>query len=347
MLPCSVSNTLISNLNLVEYNVANEPDALFQGCNAEVVDLPDHQSFKLPRTLYHLFFIHLSLLERHNLKETYDYLLIEQGILLSSPADFPLYRNFKSYTEMYMQTKKVFHRDISLYFKKSGIDPAQLKWREVVQLIEQMMAAFPDYYTYPKGRQIDFIYTFYRFMFRQDNRKQFEKVLLKCISLEWQKASHFQIFYRSAMLHKDNLTRDNGDSQSLSFGCSPLSGALFEGGFTGTCPMVYQLNHLGRDLYALILPPKKIERYFFNPPILSGLYALVAVGEFSHQRLRMFPSDLKEIAGVQSQIEEAKALVLFDLKKNPKIETSEAYHSKIRKMFSKHLQVIVLNQTKK
>lgn len=340
MEPLKSSNLVYEPQKLVENDKTPAPDSLYQGCNSETIN-SDQTSFKIPRTLYHLFFINFALKERTQEKEDYNYELIDlrKGVyLMDAEKHFTVSLFDKEYTERYDKTVDTFHKDIVSYFKEKKLNTASLRWKDIHTVVKDLWTTFPGHISLKKGAFCSVTYTFYRFLYRSDIRERAESLLLKCASLEWSEAAHLNIFYRSATLERDSLTREGGASQSLSFANSPLSGALFEGGSDGTCPLVYQIEY-PRDFYALKLSPKKIQRYFFNPEILKGLYPLTAKGEFSHQRLRFYPSADK-ISGVQGRAEDAKKLAMFDQLSKPTIKSYEAYEEKIRNIYKKSLILI-------
>lgn len=333
-------SSIISFENLKESTIQISSGVCYKGCNAEELE----SGHKIPRTLYHLFFIYFSLKERAAKKESFDYALIDfpkGSYRMDSLQDLTCNDSYKI---LYETVRAIFHKEIvSLYNDNSiGLNPT---WEKVVNLINIVWDSFPDFNELPNDSSRNFSYTFYRFIYRKQTRERAKNIILKCIATEWVMPREKTLFYRSGTLSREHIINSaNGNQHSLSFGSSPLSGAVFEGGSVGTCPLVYQLEHEQRDLYALSLSLRKVTRYFFNPQILKGLYPLLAIGEFSHQRLNVFPTAHSSIEAVQGRTKEAKELIVFDLEKKPTIKSLEDYSAKVRKIFSKH--IIVLDRYK-
>jgi hypothetical protein len=166
-------------------------------------------------------------------------------------------------------------------------------------------------------------------------------MVLRALALEWGAPYDAEILYRASQLSADDIFKSEIKVHSLSFSTSFFAGIVFEGTSSGTCSYSYYTNLNDKQLYALQLPLSKVKKYFFYPSLFKShpLLALVAKGEFSHPRLKVFiTEELEEISGVQGRQKQAIELAAFVPK--AKINSKALYREKVAKVFQENIHLL-------
>jgi hypothetical protein len=323
------------NLNLFECRLPD--DAKYLGANQVVIN----QNNRMPRTLYHLFFIYFAL-KNGNDKEKYQILEFSNFI----NKDRTLLREEEQ--QRYEQTVNRLHPEILNFFKEKDLTLDQLTWGDVKVLVDDICKEFGatiyesrDRDSSSDSRQ-NLFYNFYRFCFSiEDHGAKFKKLALRALALEWESSFGTEILYRGAKISADDISNGENCVHSLSFSSSLFSGLVFEGSTNGTCPYVYYNYSDGKQLYVLKLSSSKLEKYFFYPKIFKSydLLPLTAKGEFSHPRLKVFTTEkTTKIGGAQSEVKRVKKFANFT--PSLKIKDPETYRKKVTKLFQKNIYLL-------
>ncbi len=248
----------------------------------------------------------------------------------------------------YEQTVNLLNSEILDLFKEKDLD--QLTWENVQILVDHICSEFKTMHKNYKSifkeehQKENLCYHFYRFCYdREDNRANFKEITLRALALEWGAEEDTEILYRGAQISADDIIRDKGWVHSLSFSPSLFAGLVFEGTPSGTCSYVYYNALANKQLYALRLPRSKLEKYFFYPILFKScsLLPLIARGEFSHPRLRVFMTEgTKNICGAQNRVDEVKRLAVFI--PTTKINGPAIYREKVVKLFQKNIRLLAV-----
>ena len=310
-------------------------DTLYLGANQ--VEIKEH-NIVLPRTLYHLFFLYFAL-KSGNDKEKYSLL----NYAISMDEDLPSLKEHSQ--ERYAQTRNQLHSEIQEFLKEKQL--SQLTWKDVKILVEDICNEFET--IEQKGsaltqeRRSNLWYHFYRFCFygSQEGPAKFKEMTLRAIALEWGSPCGTEILYRAAQISADDIFKGNKEPHSLSFSPSFFSGLAFEGNPSGTCSYVYYKNLCDKQLYALQLPASKVNKYFFYPALFKShaLLPLVAKGEFSHPRLKIFLADESmKVSGAQGRDEQVKKLAAFV--PTAKVQDPATYRNRLIKIFQNSIHLL-------
>ncbi|MBA2369438.1 MAG: hypothetical protein H0V82_10510 [Candidatus Protochlamydia sp.] len=325
------------NLKFFQENLTN--DALYLGANR--VEIKEYNIF-IPLTLYHLFFVYIALKNGNNKEKLpllIDWIKMDDELSTLSQED----------QINYSHTTDKMHLAISNFIAEKNLT-IPLTWNDVKIIVhaicDELDIIDKNKLTLPNKSRKNLAYHFYRFCFyKNGNTTQFRELFLRALALEWGAPFDAVILYRAAELSADDIIKSEKEVHSLSFSPSFLAGIVFEGTPSGTCSYSYYNDLASKQLYALQLPPSKIEKYFFYPSLFKShpLLPLVAKGEFSHPRMKFFIiNDLEKISGVQGRIEQAKQLAAFV--PTPKIQTISQYREKVIKVFQNHIDLIGNNE---
>lgn len=317
-------------------------DAKYMGANQVIIN----DNCMIPRTLYHLLFIYFALKNGNNDKI---YPILKTYIEIGTLVEDKLRERAEKDHE---DTVNKLHAEILNLFKERDLVTDQLTWKNVKALVENVCQELETIHetvgshknpNYTKKKQVrELFYHFYCFCFNvQDHGTKFKEITLRAVALEWGSPSNTEILYRGAQISTDDISKGETCAHSLSFSSSLFAGLVFEGTPTGTCSYVYYHNLADKQLYALQLSHSKIEKYFYYPTIFKcyGLLPLVAKGEFSHPRLKIFTTEkTTRVTGVQGQHEQAKKTANF----TPSLKINELakYRKKIVKLFQKNIYLL-------
>lgn len=340
--------SLFPPVSNVKFHHSVSADALYQGCNAEMVDgvVP----FKLPRSLYHLFFIYFAIQERLQTVRPRDYQIVswQSRLVMNHPEAFD--SNIIDST-LYKLTRETLNRDINSFFLKRNLQGNTCQWKEIALIIDEIWDSFLTKDPFPVAKIKDeiFIKNFYTYIHSETlhdpfTRHRAKSLLTQVIAFEWIMDPSKKLLYRSGNLKNDDIVGFNGVPHSLSFACTPLSGIVHD---LGACPLFYKLIEIGtRQLYVLAVSENKLKRYFFDPGSLAGIYPLIAEGEFSHLRLRHYPSNSTYLRGIclSKAPENVIKYMVFDSTQKPTITSISEYRDKIRKIFHKCIHVFDMPQ---
>lgn len=326
-------------------------DLTYQGCNSEEIRC-ENEKFELPRTLYHLFFIYFSLNSFFNNQNKCLIISSLWAITLGHEEDLnnPLDERF---LEDFRSLEILFHKDICAYMKSLGIaNPKNCTWTELNQIVDSLWKDFESFYNKKKYKFLNtetrieqLYYQFGRFIYFPPIRKKSRQLILNALAEEWSLPRDIFLFYRCGNLKNDHFQKienEKIEKHSLSFNNGLLSGIVFEGTPSGTCPLSYQLYYADVSLYGLKLSKRKLEKYFFYPEkIKSGLIPLLAKGEFCHPRLKvLIESENEIISGSQAQYDDIRMLGTIRPNDNSKIESADQYLRKIRNIFNNHIVLL-------
>lgn len=324
------------DINLFQSKLAE--DAKYLGANQVAFD----ENHRIPRTLYHLFFIYFALKNGNDKKK---YPILKAACLME---DERLSLNEKQEIG-YTETVNQLHSDIQNFLNEKQLRLDQLTWKDVKFFVDDICKEFEpihekllkDFEEEEAPRQKLF-YHFYRFCFNTtDHGAKFKAITLRALALEWESPSNTEILYRAAQISAEDINRGENCAHSLSFSSSLFAGLVFEGTPGGTCSLSYYNDLADRQLYALQLSSSKLEKYFFYPTLFKSydLLPLTARGEFSHPRLRVFTTEKTTgINGVQGKNEQAKKLATFT--PSLKVNDPVSYRKKITKMFKKNIYLL-------
>ena len=318
-------------------------DFVYLGANQEKISCPDGTLISIPRTLHHLLFIYFALKSKND-KSIYRML------------EFPIQMNKKVSTSQIVHEKDVEHlNDSTQRFHLEAYQflldthySASTTWGDLKVLITDLCNKFQTILN--KKEEFSFeqreylFFHFYRFCF-QDNPTKFSNTVLKALAVEWSAPAETEILYRASNLSRDDIIREDGTQHSLSFSVSLFSGIVFEGTSAGTCTFSYYNDFHESDLYALKLSVSQLSKYFFYPTVFKtyGLLPLIAKGEFSHPRLKIFANaEEQKIGGVQAYSETARDLTSFEA--TEKIPDQSTYRKRIVKIYKKCLSILEMKE---
>jgi hypothetical protein len=316
------------SLNLYQNKLPE--DAKYLGANQVVIN----ENQKMSRTLYHLLFIYFALKNGNN-KKTYPILKCSKGM------DEECLSLLEIQEKENTQTINRYHPEMLNFFKERNLTLDQLTWKDVKALVDDLCKEFEtikETALSKKSARQNLFYHFYRFCF---HGAKFKEVTLRALALEWESPSGTEILYRGAQISAEDVNEGENQAHSLSFSSSLFAGLVFEGTPGGTCSYVYYTNLANKQLYALRVLPSKLEKYFFYPILFKsyGLLPLIAKGEFSHPRLRVFTTEkTARINGSQGRIEQLKKLANFT--PTEKINDPVSYRKKVIKMFQNNIVLL-------
>lgn len=327
------------------FHIFVPPQLTYAGCNAE--SITNVVPFKIPRTLYHLFFLHFALQERHQTLRLFNYRIIRypEGLFAMDSPRKTKPQCLEQYKTLLMLTTERLHKDISSFFYKRHVNPLNCQWGQISGIIDELWNAFATLNSYPRGGKEPLISHFYSYLYHPSVRFQTKALLKKAIALEWSLEPSKTLLYRCGNLRVDDIVHENGRPHSLSFASSPLAGIAFD---ISACPLYFSFTDNHRDFYALALSEQKIKRYFYHPDILTDIYPLLAAGEFSHQRLRFYPTTIEVLEGItRSCYLDGKEYTVFNTKLKPHLSSLAKYREKIRDIYAKYLIILTCQSNAK
>ena len=326
-------------------------DAKYLGANLVEIST----DCQMPRTLYHFFYIYFALKRGNN---------PTQDFILTAPVrvNEPEYLMLDWCEENYVATVEQLHADILEFLREEDLIAANLRWKEVKDIVNKICEDFKDIYLIKPYLKHNLWSYFFKLCFNEGVEfSRFKTTLLQAIALEWGAPASTEILYRAARLAEDHpIHQKYGNSRSLSFGSSLLSGLVFEGEICGTCPYVYytwssynsskneQLisNSLkdSTQLYALKLQPQEVQSYFLCPTIFKNrpLLPLFAGNEFSHPRLRFFLDETgNPVKGISSSPANQNAILRYgQFFPTAEINDKASYCKKISEIFQKNIVLL-------